>query len=83
MSFRSLHGARPDATLAKPDADYMRALVKASGLTQVQAAEAIGVSERAMRNYLSKAAGKYIAPPYPVQYALEQLAAYNEQGTDV
>jgi predicted transcriptional regulator len=76
MNFRSLHGAKPDATLARPDADYMRSLVKASGMTQAQAAEAIGISERAMRNYLSKATGKYIAPPYPVQYALEQLAAY-------
>lgn len=79
MNFRSLRGAKPDATLAKPDADYIRSLVKASGLTQVQAADAIGISERAMRNYLSKTAGKYIAPPYPVQYALEQLAAYTEQ----
>lgn len=76
MSSKPRKGAKPDATtLHNPDAAYMRSLVDASGLTQVQAAEAIGISERAMRNYLSKTAGKYIAPPYSVQYTLEQLAA--------
>lgn len=80
MNFRHLLGAKPDPTLHNPDAAYIRSLVDACGLTQAQAAEAIDISERAMRNYLSKTAGKYIAPPYPVQYALEQLAAYTGAG---
>lgn len=80
MSVKPRKGAKPDATLHNPDAAYMRSLVDASGKTQVQVAKAIGISERAMRNYLSTTAEKYIAPPYPVQYALEQLAAYTEQG---
>ena len=75
MSFRNLRGAKPDATLHTANAAYMRDLVKACGLTQAQAAEAIGVSARAMRNYLSQDPDTFRPAPYSVQYTLEQLAA--------
>jgi len=75
MSFISSRGAKPDATLHKPDAAYLRSLVKACGLTQAKAAEAIGISERTMRNYLSQDQATFRPAPYTVQYTLEQLAA--------
>lgn len=68
-------GAKPDATLHKPDATYMRSLVKACGMSQAQAAEVIGINERTMRNYLSQDPDKFRPAPYSVQYTLEQLAA--------
>ncbi|WP_219097556.1 hypothetical protein [Pseudomonas sp. UMAB-40] len=75
MNFKSLLGARPDKSLHNPDAVYMRALVKASGLTQAKAAADIDISERAMRNYLSQDPAKFRPAPYAVQYTLEQMAA--------
>jgi transcriptional regulator with XRE-family HTH domain len=78
MSFKHLHGAKPDAALHKPDAAYLRSLVKACGITQAKAAEAIGISERTMRNYLSQDPATFRPAPYSVQYTLEQLAANME-----
>lgn len=80
MSFKQLHGAKPDATLHTADADYMRSLVKACGMSQAQAAEVIGINERTMRNYLSQDPDKFRPAPYSVQYTLEQLAANIGQG---
>lgn len=80
MSFKGLHGAKPDSKLHKPDAAYLRELVKASGLSQADAASAIGISERAMRNYLSTGQETFREAPYTVQYALEQLAAFPPGG---
>lgn len=71
----------PDATHHDPSPDYLRALVAASGLSQRAAARQIGISERAMRQYLAgrrTAADGTVTPcvaPYPVQYALERLSA--------
>lgn len=79
MSVNPRKGAKPDATLHKPDAAYMRGLVKASGLTQAEAAEAIGINQRTMRNYLSQDPDTFRPAPYSVQYTLEQLAANIEQ----
>ena len=79
MSSLNRHGAKPDVTKHNPDAAYMRSLVKACGLTQAQVAEAIGISERAMRNYLSTTQATFRPAPYTVQYTLEQLAAYTAQ----
>lgn len=79
MSFKHLHGAKPDATLHTANAEYMRSLVKACGMTQAQAAEAIGINERTMRNYLSQDPDTFRPAPYTTQYTLEQLAAYIEQ----
>ena len=66
---------RPDARLYDPHPDYLRELVDRTGLSQRAAARAIGISERAMRQYLADPATATTAlpAPYPVQYALEQL----------
>ena len=75
MNFKSLHGAKPDVSLHNPDAVYMRSLVTACDMTQVEAAKALGLSERVMRYYLSQNPDTFRPAPYTVQYALEQLAA--------
>lgn len=79
MSLQTHKGAKPDPSRHNPDAAYMRSLVKACDLTQAEAAEAIGISERTMRNYLSEAPKTFRAAPYTVQYTLEQLAANLEK----
>ena len=67
--------AKPDASLHNPDPTYLRALIQRAGLTQRAAAASIGIGERLLSAYLadSDVASKKSAP-YPVQYALEQLA---------
>ncbi|MFS8372439.1 XRE family transcriptional regulator [Xanthomonas campestris pv. armoraciae] len=66
---------QPDAALHDPRPEYLRALIEQSGLSQRQAAERIGISERLMRYYLVAAGhDSYRAAPYPVQFALEHLA---------
>lgn len=79
MSVKPRKGAKPDATLHNPDAAYMRSLVTACDMTQVEAAKALGLSERVMRYYLSLNEDTFRPAPYTVQYTLEQLAAYTEQ----
>lgn len=61
---------KPDATLHNPDPQYIRSLLAAAGLSQEAAARQVGISGRAMRNYVS---GERDAP-YSVQFALESLA---------
>lgn len=65
---------KPDARKHNPDPAYLRGLVEKSGLSQCEAAERIGISDRLMRYYLSDNPESSRAAPYPVQYALEQLA---------
>lgn len=65
---------KPNAKLHNPAPFYLRELIAASGYNQAQAAELIGISLRAMHNYLSLTADKHRDAPYTVQYALEQLA---------
>lgn len=68
----------PDApNRHNPDPEYLRALLKESGLTQEQAAERIGVAGRSMRDYLKKSGGT--KAPYSVQYCLERLATRRRQ----
>lgn len=59
----------PDSTLHNPAPEYIRGLIKASGMSQVQAANKIGIAPRTMRRYL---AGDLVTP-YLVQFALENL----------
>lgn len=67
---------KPDASNHNPDPDYLRGLIERAGLNQVQAAERIGITPRTMRAHLSPRLIKsHTDAPYPVQYALESLAA--------
>ena len=61
---------KPDAAKYNPDPEHLRRLVDATGLSQVKAAERIGVSQRTMRAWL---AGDQTFP-YTAQFALEALA---------
>jgi len=64
---------KPDATLHNPAPEHIRALVDATGLSQRECARRLGISERALRYYITTC-GRQDECPYPVQYALEQLA---------
>lgn len=67
---------KPDASRHNPDPSYLRGLLEKAGLTQRQAAQRLGISDRVMRYYLSaETSDSYRAAPYPVQFALECLAA--------
>lgn len=67
---------KPDSSYHNPDPLYLRGLIKRAGLTQGKAAELIGITDRAMRYYLSDETNESYRPaPYPVQYALECLAS--------
>jgi len=67
---------KPDSSAHNPAPRYLRGLLEQAGLTQRQAAQLLGISDRVMRYYLSdEASDSYRAAPYPVQFALECLAA--------
>lgn len=66
---------KPDASQHNPDPRYLRGLLDSAGLTQRQAAQLMGISDRVMRYYLSDEVSATFRPaPYPVQFALECLA---------
>lgn len=66
---------KPDASHHNPDPRYLRGLLDAAGITQRQAAQLLGISDRVMRYYVSdEASESYRAAPYTVQFALECLA---------
>lgn len=65
----------PDASRHNPSPLYLRSLLAEAGITQEAAAKAIGITGRAMRNYLADVTSKSYRPaPYATQYALEMLA---------
>ena len=67
---------KPDASRHNPDPRYLRGLLDQAGISQRRAAELLGITDRAMRYYLSdEASDSYRAAPYPVQFALECLAS--------
>ena len=67
---------KPDASKHNPDPRYLRGLVDRSGVSQRKAAELLGITDRSMRYYLSDEDSPTFRPaPYPVQFALECLAA--------
>ena len=66
---------KPDASRHNPDPCYLRGLLAQSGLTQKQAADLFGLTDRVMRYYLSDIhSANYRAAPYLVQFGLECLA---------
>lgn len=71
---RSLPNRQPDASHHDPRPEYLRALIEKSGLSQVACARLIGVDGSTMRRYLATGTTSAREAPYPVQYALEQLA---------
>ena len=62
---------KPNATNHNPSPTYLRSLIEGAGISQRQAAEAIGIAPRTMRAYLSG----FRPIPYTVQYAIEQLCS--------
>lgn len=66
---------KPDSSRHNPDPRYLRGLLEQAGISQRKAAELLGITDRAMRYYLSDEVSATFRPaPYPVQYALECLA---------
>lgn len=62
---------KPDASRHNPDPRYLRGLLDRAGLSQRKAAELLGITDRAMRYYLSPVASdSYRAAPYPVQFGV-------------
>lgn len=71
---RRMPGEAPNAALYHdPSAAYLRSLIERAGLSQNAAARQLGISDRAMRYYLSETDRSNPAP-YAVQVALEELA---------
>ena len=71
---------KPDASRHNPDPRYLRGLLKGAGVTQRQASELLGISDRVMRYYLSdESSESYRAAPYPIQFALECLTDSTRQ----
>ncbi|KZC17033.1 hypothetical protein RHOFW104R8_13410 [Rhodanobacter sp. FW104-R8] len=66
---------KPDASRHDPRPEYLRALIEKSGLSQVECARLLGIDGSTMRRYLASRTATAKPAPYPVQYALEQLAA--------
>lgn len=69
---------KPKTTTAR----QLRRLIARAGLNQVTAAEAIGVSPRAMRRYVSLDPVVHRPPPRPVVLALEGLVARSRTGRE-
>ena len=59
----------PDASQYDPRPEYLRQLIGSTGMTQPQIAAVLGVSDRALRQWLS-GDRKF---SYPVQFTLECL----------
>jgi transcriptional regulator with XRE-family HTH domain len=65
----------PDSSKHNPDPNYLRELVKQTGLSQRECARRLGVYERLFRMYLADTNIKSSQPcTYPVQFCLEVLA---------
>lgn len=67
--------AKPNSQLHNPDPAYLRRLIARAGITQREAAQRLGISERVLRRYLAdRDTPSALAAPYIVQFALESLA---------
>ncbi len=65
----------PDASAHRPDAAYLRSLVRLIGASQATVAERIGCSPRQLRNYLATDYVSQKNVPYAIQFSLESWAA--------
>lgn len=66
---------KPDSSQHNPDPRYLRGLLDQAGISQRQAAQLLGISDRVIRYYLSdESSATYRAAPYTVQFSLECLA---------
>lgn len=63
---------RPDASLHNPDPQYLRGLLRRTGLSQREAAEMIGIPVRTLEDFLS--VKNRARADYRTQFALEVLA---------
>ena len=76
MTGGGLRVRRPDASTHNPDPRYLRGLLEKAGTSQREAARLLGITDRSMRYYLSdETSDSWRAAPYPIQFALECLAA--------
>jgi len=67
---------KPDATQHNPDPVYLRELIAKTGMSQRKIARTLGIDERLFRMYLAdRNANSAQNCTYPVQFALECLAA--------
>ena len=68
--------SRPDFRMYNPHPNNLRAILAQAGLSAPAAAAMLGIPVRTMQRYVSKHVLMTKAfAPYPVQFALEQLAA--------
>ncbi len=63
---------KPDIKNHKPNPDYARKIVAATGLSQNEAARQAGISQRMLRYYTTYG-DDWRPMPYAVQYLLENL----------
>lgn len=70
----------PNAETHNPDPAYLRELIKKAGITQLEAAKLIGISDRMLRKHLAKRESvSALDAPYSVQFCLECLANDKEK----
>ena len=67
---------KPDAEKKyNPDPEYLKKLLKRSGLTQNEASRRLGIPERLLRRYLQNpCSATYVKARYVVQFCLEALS---------
>lgn len=63
------HAVIPDSVRLKESADYLRLLIKSSGMTGAAVARRLGITSSGLQNYLHEERGR--PAPYLVQFALE------------
>lgn len=69
---------KPDATKHNPSPRYLRGLLDKASISQRQAANLLGVSDRMMRYYLAdEGSDQHRRAPYLVQFAIECLSKEN------
>lgn len=69
---------KPDASTRNPSPHYLRGMLEQAGISQIQAAALLGMSDRVIRYYLSDTTSPSHRPaPYVVQFAIECLVKEN------